>query len=57
MRARAERVGAQFKCTSRVGEGATIEVALSSEVLERLAATTDVARAELNPEVTSIRDG
>jgi signal transduction histidine kinase len=57
MRARAERVGAQFTCTSRVGEGATVEVAVSAEVLERLAATTDVARPDLKPEVTPIRDG
>jgi PAS domain S-box-containing protein len=57
MRARAERVGAQFTCMSRVGEGATIEVAMGADVLERLTGSTEVARPDLNPEVPAIRDG
>jgi PAS domain S-box-containing protein len=56
MRARADRVGATFTCTSRIGEGATVEVTMSADVLERLAAATDVARPEPTPEMTAIRD-
>ena len=57
MRARAERVGAAFSCTSRSGEGTTVEVLMGQEALARLAAATDVQRPGLDPEVTSIRDG
>jgi PAS domain S-box-containing protein len=56
MRARADRIGATFTCMSRIGEGATVEVAMSAEVLEGLAAATDVSRPDSNPEVSSIRD-
>jgi PAS domain S-box-containing protein len=56
MRARADRVGATFTCTSRVGEGVTIEVAMNADTLDRLAAATDVARPATGPEVASIRD-
>jgi hypothetical protein len=56
MRARADRVGATFTCTSRVGEGVTIEVAMNADTLDRLAAATDVARHATGPEVASIRD-
>jgi PAS domain S-box-containing protein len=56
MRARAERVGAQFSCTSRVGEGTTVEVVMGQDVLDRLAATSDV-RPNSVAEVTAIRDG
>jgi PAS domain S-box-containing protein len=57
MRARADRVGARFSCSSRVGEGTTVEVVMSTEVLDRLAAATDAARPDQSPEVASIRDG
>jgi signal transduction histidine kinase len=56
MRARADRVGATFTCTSRVGEGTTIEVAMSTAILEGLAAATDVAHAPSDSEVTATRD-
>jgi signal transduction histidine kinase len=57
MRARADRVGARFSCSSRVGEGTTVEVVMSTEVLDGLAAATDAARPDQSPEVASIRDG
>jgi hypothetical protein len=56
MRARADRIGATFSCISRVGEGATIEVAMTGGVLEGLAAATDVARPEPDPELAANRD-
>jgi PAS domain S-box-containing protein len=57
MRARSERVGAQFACTSQPGSGTTIEVTMDASVLERLAASTGAPRAPSPDEVTSIRDG
>ncbi|HEX2470999.1 MAG TPA: GAF domain-containing protein [Candidatus Limnocylindrales bacterium] len=57
MRARAERVGAQFVCTSESGSGTTIEVTMDQSVLERLAASTSAPRVPSHDEVTSIRDG
>jgi len=57
MRARADRVGARFSCSSRVGEGTTVEVVMNAAVLSRLAATTETARPDPSPEVTSVRDG
>jgi PAS domain S-box-containing protein len=57
MRARADRVGAAFSCASRVGEGTTVEVVMSIEVLDRLAAASDATRPDPSPEVASIRDG
>jgi PAS domain S-box-containing protein len=57
MRARAERVGAEFACTSRVGEGATIEVVMGANALTTLATTADPSRPEAASEVTSMRDG
>jgi PAS domain S-box-containing protein len=57
MRARSERVGARFSCTSEMGEGTTIEVTMDAAVLERLAASTGVPRVPSPDEVTSIRDG
>jgi PAS domain S-box-containing protein len=56
MRARADRVGATFTCTSRVGEGTTIEVAMNAAVLEELKAAAGVANADVDSEVTSTRD-
>ena len=57
MRARSERVGARFSCTSEIGVGTTIEVTMDAVVLERLAASTGVPRVPSPDEVTSIRDG
>ncbi len=57
MRARSERVGARFSCTSEIGEGTTIEVTMDAAVLERLAASTGVPRGSSPDEVTSVRDG
>jgi signal transduction histidine kinase len=57
MRARSERVGARFSCTSELGEGTTVEVTMDAAVLERLAASTGAPRVPSPDEVTSIRDG
>ena len=57
MRARAERIAGAFACTSRIGEGTTVEVTLGAEVLERLEATADASRPEQAVEATTIRDG
>jgi PAS domain S-box-containing protein len=57
MRARAERVGAGFSCTSRVGEGTTVEVVMGQDLLDRLAATADVPRPGPGTEVIATRDG
>ena len=54
MRVRAERLGAAFACTSRIGQGTTVEVALDGDALARLA-TTAPPVASVEP--ASIRDG
>jgi hypothetical protein len=56
MRARADRVGARFVCSSRTGEGTTVEVEMGPDTLATLAATIDATRPVAAPEVTSIRD-
>jgi PAS domain S-box-containing protein len=56
MRARADRIGARFACSSRVGEGTTVEVEMGPETLATLAATSDASRPVAALEVTSIRD-
>ena len=55
MRARAERVGAVFSCTSAPGHGTTVEVRMGAEALAALEETTGMRSAAL-PEVASIRD-
>ena len=55
MRARSERVGARFSCTSKPGEGTTIEVAMNADVLAGLAATTEIRTAGAL-DTASIRD-
>ncbi len=57
MRARADRVGAVFSCSSRIGEGTTVEVTMGPDVLARLAAASEASRADAATEATSIRDG
>ncbi len=57
MRARSERVGALFSCTSRPGEGTTVQVTMDRGVLDRLAAGSAAARVPSPEEVSSIRDG
>ena len=57
MRARSERVGARFSCTSQPGEGTTVEVTMDGAVLDRLAAASGVQRVASPEEVASIRDG
>jgi PAS domain S-box-containing protein len=57
MRARADRVGAVFSCSSRIGEGTTVEVTMGPDVLDRLAAASEASRADAATEATSIRDG
>ena len=57
MRARSERVGARFSCTSQPGEGTTVEVTMDGAVLDRLAAAGGVQRVPSSEEVASIRDG
>ena len=57
MRARSERVGARFSCTSKPGEGTTVEVTMDGAVLDRLAAASGVQRVPSTEEVASIRDG
>jgi signal transduction histidine kinase len=43
MRARAERIGAQFGCRTEPGKGTTIEVVVPEAALERAGATTGPA--------------
>jgi signal transduction histidine kinase len=57
MRVRADRVGAVFTCTSRIGQGTTVEVAMSAEALAALAATAEATRGDRNVDASSIRDG
>jgi signal transduction histidine kinase len=52
MRARADKVGADFSVTSRAGEGTTIEVLVPPEAIERAAAA---AAAPAREPVASIR--
>jgi PAS domain S-box-containing protein len=54
MRVRAERLGAVFACTSRIGQGTTVEVVLDSDALAGLA-TAAAPVASVEP--ASIRDG
>jgi PAS domain S-box-containing protein len=53
MRARAERVGAEFSVDSTTGQGTTVEVAVGPAILADLAATTGIRGTQ---EVASIRD-
>ncbi len=55
MRARADRVGAEFSCTSRPGDGTTVEVRMGPEALADLDLTAGM-RQGAAPEVASIRD-
>jgi PAS domain S-box-containing protein len=57
MRARADRVGAEFSCASRPGEGTTVEVRMGSDTLDDLAAATGIQRPATTVEEPSIRDG
>ena len=56
MRARAERVGAEFSCTSTVGQGTTVEVQMGPDALAALEVAAGM-RTGAGPEVPSIRDG
>jgi signal transduction histidine kinase len=56
MRARAERIGATFDCSSRIGEGTTVDVEMGREALASLAVTTDERRVEAGAEAASIRE-
>jgi PAS domain S-box-containing protein len=55
MRVRAERLGAVFACSSRIGHGTTVEVMLDREALAGLLAAP--ARPSAPLESASIRDG
>jgi signal transduction histidine kinase len=57
MRARSERVGAQFLCTSQPGEGTTVEVVMGPDVLAGLAVTPEMPRTAGVVDAGSIRDG
>ncbi|MGZ9277196.1 MAG: GAF domain-containing protein [Candidatus Limnocylindrales bacterium] len=57
MRVRADRVGARFSCSSKIGEGTTIEVTMGRDVLGGLAAAADSTRSAASAEPRSIRDG
>jgi signal transduction histidine kinase len=57
MRARADRIGAQFSCTSQPGDGTTIEVVMGPDVLDGLAAASGTPRATGTLDAASIRDG
>ena len=56
MRARADRLGATFSCTSRPDEGTTIEVTVGAEDLARLRVAGDIGTVPLDAS-PSIRDG
>ena len=56
MRARADRLGATFSCTSRPDEGTTIEVTVGADDLARLRVAGDIATVPLDAS-PSIRDG
>ncbi|HYH93678.1 MAG TPA: GAF domain-containing protein [Candidatus Saccharimonadales bacterium] len=59
MRARADRMGGTFACTSKPGHGTTIEVTLPPAALESIAASTALAdghQRALPTESPSIRD-
>ena len=55
MRARADRVGAEFSCASRPGDGTTVEVRMSAEALADLAVAAGM-RQGAEPDAASIRD-
>jgi signal transduction histidine kinase len=55
MRVRADRVGARFACTSRPGDGTTVEVTMDTDALLRLAAASATGD-ESSTEPVSIRD-
>jgi nitrate/nitrite-specific signal transduction histidine kinase len=57
MRARSERVGARFSCTSQPGEGTTVEVVMGPDVVAGLATATAMPRAAGVVDTASIRDG
>jgi hypothetical protein len=56
MRARSDRVGADFSVKSAPGQGTAVDVVIGPAVIAGLAATTGV-RATNSPEAASIRDG
>ena len=56
MRARAERVGAEFSCTSAAGHGTTVEVQMGSDALAALETAAGM-RTGAASEAASIRDG
>ena len=55
MRARADRVGARFTCTSRSGDGTTVEVRMSAEALADLETAAGMRQGAAS-ELASIRD-
>ena len=55
MRARADRVGAEFACASKPGDGTTVEVRMGPEALAALGTAAEI-RQGAAPEVASIRD-
>jgi PAS domain S-box-containing protein len=56
MRARADRIGAEFSCASRPGEGTTVEVRMAADTLAELASAAGL-RPPTAAEAASIRDG
>ena len=57
MRARAERIGGRFTCTSRPGHGTKVEISLSAEALDEVRRTSGQGDPVLPVESMSIRDG
>jgi PAS domain S-box-containing protein len=55
MRARADRVGAEFSCLSKPGDGTTVEVRMGPDALAELEAAAEM-RQGAAPEAESIRD-
>ena len=55
MRARADRVGARFTCTSKPGDGTTVEVRMSAEALGDLETAAGMRQGAAS-ELASIRD-
>ncbi len=56
MRARADRIGATFSCTSRMGRGTTIDVVVPADVIVELRQATPLEDLPLPVESSSIRD-
>ena len=57
MRARADRIGADFSCISRAGHGTTVEVVLSGSVIDGLRRAAPSDGLPQPGESSSIRDG